>query len=93
MSWTKITCVDHDRSDLRYASECRDEEWRLIAQVVTARSRSGRPRTVDMRSMWDAIQYVTATGFQWRQLPKDFPPVSTVRYHFYRMRNEGAFGV
>ncbi len=87
MSWTKITRVDHDRSDLRYASNCRDEEWRLIAPVVTTRSRSGRPRTVDMRSIWDAIQYVAATGCQWRQLPKDFSPVSTVSYHFYRMRN------
>ncbi len=34
MSWTKITRVDHDRSDLRYASDCHDEEWRLIAPVV-----------------------------------------------------------
>ncbi len=93
MSWTKITPVDHDRSDLRYASDCRDEEWRLIAPEVTAQSRSGRPGTVDMRSIWDAIQYVAATGCQWRQLPKDFTLVSTVRYHFYRMRNEGTFVV
>ena len=27
MPWTEITRAYHDRSDLRYASDCRDEEW------------------------------------------------------------------
>lgn len=91
MPWTKITRLDHDRSDLRYASDCRDEEWKLIAPVVMQRSQVGRPRMVKMRRVWEAIQYIATTGCQWRQLPKDFPPVSTVRYHFYRMRNDGTF--
>jgi len=93
MPWTEITRKDHDRSDLRYASDCRDEEWKLIAPIVAQRSRVGRPRTVNMRRVWEAIQYVATTGCQWRQLPKEFPPVSTVRYHFYRMRNDGTFAV
>lgn len=91
MPWTKITRLDHDQSDLRYASDCRDEEWKLIAPVVMQRSQVGRPRMVKMRRVWEAIQYIATTGCQWRQLPKDFPPVSTVRYHFYRMRNDGTF--
>lgn len=93
MPWTKITRLDHDRSDLRYASDCRDDEWKLIAPVVTQRARVGRPRRVNMRRVWEAIQYIATTGCQWRQLPKDFPPVSTVRYHFYRMRDDGTFFV
>lgn len=91
MPWTEITRPQHDRSELRYASDCRDEEWELIAPVVTLRSSVGRPRTTDMRAVWEAIQYIGTTGCQWRQLPKDFPPVSTVRYHFYRMRDDGTF--
>lgn len=91
MPWTKITRLDHDRSDLRYASDCRDDEWELIAPIVTQRARVGRPRRVNMRRVWEAIQYIATTGCQWRQLPKDFPPVSTVRYHFYRMRDDGTF--
>ena len=46
MSWTKITRSQHDRSDVRYASDCSDEEWKLIAPIVTQRSRVGRPRKV-----------------------------------------------
>jgi len=93
MPWTEITRLDHDRSDLRYASDCRDEEWKLIAPIVTQCCKVGRPRTVDMRRAWEAIQYIATTGCQWRQLPKDFPPVSTVRYHFYRMRNDGTWAL
>ncbi len=93
MPWTEITRLDHDRSDLRYASDCHDAEWELIAPIVTVRAGVGRPRTTDMRAVWEAIQYIATTGCQWRQLPKDFPPVSTVRYHFYRMRDDGTFTV
>ena len=46
-----------------------------------------------MRRVWEAIQYIATTGCRWWQLPKDFPPVSTVRYHFHRMRNDGTFAV
>ena len=39
--------------------------------------------------MWDAIQYIAATGCQSAPLPKDFPPFTTVQYHLYRMRDNG----
>lgn len=93
MPWTEITRLENDRIDLRYASDCRDEEWELIAPIVDIRAKVGRPRTVNIRSIWDAIQYIATTGCQWRQLPKDFPPVSTVRYYFYRFRDDGTLTV
>lgn len=93
MPWTEITRAENDRSELRYASDCRDEEWKLIAPVVEIRSNVGRPREVNMRVVWEAIQYIATTGCQWRLLPKDFPPVSTVRYYFYRFRDDGTFVV
>ena len=37
----------------------------------------------------DALLYVATTGCQWRMLPNDFPPVSTVRGYFYAWRNDG----
>jgi len=42
-----------------------------------------------MRHIWNAISYIAATGCQWAMLPKDFPPFTTVQYHFYRLRNDG----
>ena len=93
MPCTKITRLNHDRRDLCYASDCRDGEWKLIAPIVTQRARVGRPRRVKMRRVWEAIQYIATAGCEWRQLPKDFPPVSTVCYHFYRMSDDGTFVV
>ena len=64
MPRTKITHTHHDTSDLRYASDCRDKEWKLIAPILGTRSKAGRPRKVDMCSVWQAIQYIASTGCQ-----------------------------
>jgi len=51
----------------------------------------GRPRATDMRTVIDAILYIASTGCQWRQLPKDFPPYSTVQGYFYAWSRGGIF--
>jgi transposase len=89
MTWTEITRREHDRRELRYASDCTDGEWAVIALLLPGPSKVGRPRTTCMRSVWDAIQYIATTGCQWALLPKDFPPFTTVQYHFYRLRDGG----
>jgi transposase len=49
----------------------------------------GRSRTTDLRAVVDALLYMASTGCQWRQLPKDFPPYSTVQGYFYRWAQDG----
>ena len=87
MSWTETTRVQYRREGLRYASDMTDAEWRLIASLLPARRRIGRPRSVDLRAVTNAILYILATGCQWRALPKDFPPRSTIQYYFYVWRD------
>ena len=89
MGWTETARREHDRSGLRYASDCTDEEWAIIAPLLAPTTKVGRPRLHRARDLWDAIQYLAATGCQWAQLPRDFPPFTTVQYHFYRMRDSG----
>lgn len=89
MAWTEITRPQYDRRGRRYASDCTDGEWALIEPFMARSNPVGRPRLTDMRVVWDAIQYIAATGCQWAMLPKDFPPFTTVQYHFYRMRDGG----
>jgi putative transposase len=88
MSWTEITRAQHCRRGLRYASDLRDAEWELLFFFLPARRRVGRPREVDLRAVMNAILYILATGCQWRALPKDFPPYSTVQYYFYLWRDQ-----
>lgn len=82
MAWTKITRTDYDRRHGRYASDLTDREWALVAAFMPERRRTGRPRTTDLRDVMDATLYITSSGCQWRMLPNDFPPASTVRGTF-----------
>ena len=84
--WTEITREQYRRDDLRYASDTKDAEWALIAPFLPQPGRRGRPREVDLRTIMNAILYIGASGCQWRALPKDFPPYSTVQYYFYKWR-------
>lgn len=89
MPWTKITRVKYQRNGLRYASDLTDAEWALIARKLPPRRRLGRPREVDLREVVQAIFYILSTGCQWRALPSEFPPYSTVQGYFYAWRDSG----
>jgi len=89
MPWTETTRAQYQRESLRYASDLTDAEWSLVAAHLPACAPLGRPREVELRDVLDAILYIASTGCQWRQLPKDFPPYSTVQGYFYAWRDEG----
>src|SRR4051794_13949224 len=67
-----------DRRGLRYESDLTDAEWALVAPLIGPAKRGGRPRTVNVREVLNGIFYVLWTGCQWKALPKDLPPRSTV---------------
>src|SRR5438094_5302538 len=71
-----------------YPSDITDEQWRHIAPLIPVYP-GGRPRKTDLRDVVDAIFNILLTGCQWRYLPKDFPPKSTVCRHFDEWRRDG----
>ena len=87
MPWTETTRPQYERDCSRYASDMTDAEWALIAPHLPPAKDLGRPRTTDLREVVNALLYMASTGCQWRMLPKDFPPFSTVQKYFYRWRN------
>jgi putative transposase len=68
-----------------------DGEWAVPEPLMPQPSPIGRPRETDLRVVMDAILYVASTSCQWRQLPKDFPPYSTVQGYFYECSRDGTF--
>jgi putative transposase len=62
-----------------------------VGAVDAVSSLIGRPRETDLPSVIDAILYIASTGYQWRQLPKDFLPYSTVEGYFYEWSRDGTF--
>src|SRR5689334_9253998 len=87
--WTEITRSKYERAGRGYASDLTDAEWRLIEPYMPAVKRLGRPRETDLRAIVDAILYIARTGCQWRLLPKDFPPFTTVQGLFLRLARPG----
>src|SRR6516165_4989838 len=71
-----------------YPSDITDAQWALIEPYLPVSS-GGRPRKTDLRDVIDAIFYLLRTGCQWRYLPKDFPPKSTVWRYFDNWRHDG----
>ena len=80
--WTNENRSLYDRSHLRYPSDLTDEEWALIEPLIPPAKGGGGKRTVIMREVVNGIMYVLSTGCQWRALPKDLPPRSTVHGYF-----------
>jgi len=80
--WTLENRPKYNRDHLRYPSDLTDDEWACIAPLVPPPKPGGGKRRTDMRSVMNAVMYILSTGCQWRYLPKDFPPYSTVHHNF-----------
>jgi transposase len=80
--WTNENRGRYDRGKLRYPSDLTDEEWAFIAPVIPPAKRGGGKRTVNVREVVNGLMYVLSTGCQWRAMPKDLPPRSTVNGYF-----------
>lgn len=89
MPWTDIARIKYTRQTDRYPSDLTDEEWAILQPLVPPARAGGRPRSTDMREVVDAIFYIGSTGCQWRALPSDFPPMTTVQGYFYDWRDAG----
>jgi putative transposase len=72
-----------------YPSDLTDEQWQLIEPLIPAAKPGGRPRTVNMQELINAILYLNRTGCSWRMLPHEFPPWGTVHYYYRVFRLQG----
>ena len=83
--------MNREPSPQGYPSDLTDQEWAMLSPLIPEAKPGGRPRTVAMRAVLNALLYVDRTGCQWRALPHDFPPWSTVWTYFRKWRNDGTW--
>jgi transposase len=76
--WTTENRSRYNRDGLRYPSDLTDAEWSHIAGLIPPGKRGGGKRRVDLREVMNGIMYILSTGCQWRAIPKDLPPRSTL---------------
>jgi transposase len=75
----------------RYPSDVTNEEWAILEPLLPPRSSMGRPPKHERRQIVNALLYLLRSGCQWRMLPKDYPPFTTVRYYFDGWTEDGTF--
>jgi putative transposase len=77
-------------SSRRYTTDLTDRQWELIAPLFHPRHPPEHwAREHSLRELLNAVLYRLRTGCQWRNLPRDFPPYSTVSYYFHLWRRSG----
>jgi transposase len=79
------------RAITSYPSDLSEGEWEIISDLLPAPEKLGRPRSVDMQAVVNAIFYILYAGCAWRMLPHDFPAWQTVYYYFRRWREDGTW--
>ena len=74
-----------------YPSDLTDAQWALLEPLLRERDTAGpgRPPTVPLREIVNALLYIKQTGCPWRYLPHDLPPRSTVHYYFDKWTADG----
>ena len=74
-----------------YPSDLTDAQWSLLEPLLRVRDPGGpgRPATVALREVVNALLYIKQTGCPWRYLPHDLPPRSTVHYYFAQWTADG----
>lgn len=89
---TKATRGKYNRDGLRYPSDLTDAEWGLVEPLIPPAKRGGRRREVDVREVVNGLLYVLSTRCQWRAVPKDLPPKSTLFSYFDLWNWDGTLG-
>lgn len=89
--WTTENRSRYNRDQLRYPSDLTDAEWQLVEPLIPPAKRGGNKRHVDVREVVNGLMYILSTGCQWRSIPKDLLPRSTLHDYFGLWRWDGTF--
>ena len=75
-----------------YTSDISDQQWHTLEEVLPQPTGGpGRPPELEMRHVVNAIFYRLKTGCQWANLPREFPPASSVYYHYRKWCRDGTW--
>ena len=87
--WNDETRLRHDRSGLRYTHDLTDAEWAVVEPSFPPAKPGGNRRKVNIREVVNGLMYLLGSGCQWRDIPKDLAPRSTIHDYFSRWDDDG----
>jgi putative transposase len=66
----------------QYPTDLTDSRWNLIKEMLPAPKPGGRPCSLELRQIINAILYLVVGGMQWQMMPKEYPKWKSV-YHYF----------
>ncbi len=81
---------------MAYSSSLTDSEWEIFEPLLLEalpQKKKTRPLDWSYRDLMDGILYRLKNGCNWGDLPKDFPPSSTVYWHYKQWRDSGTLEI
>jgi transposase len=72
---------------MSYSTNLNDKEWEVIKDLFP--KPKTRPIKHSWRKIFDGILYQLKQGCNWGDLPKDFPPYSTVYWNYRKLVEDG----
>src|SRR5947209_18046817 len=79
------------KKNQRYPTDLTDRQWDCIKDLIPAAKPGGRPRSLEMRAVINAILYIVVSGCQWRMLPREYPAWQSVYTYFQQWRDDGTW--
>jgi putative transposase len=83
--------MDAATSRKPYPTDLTDDQWALLVPLIPPARHGGRHRWINMREVLNTLFYLNRTGCQWRMLPHDLLPKSTVYDYFRQWREDGTW--
>jgi transposase len=80
---------------MSYSSDLTDDEWVLLEELLLEllpKKNKTKPNKWSYRYIINGIFYQLKNGCNWMDLPKDFPPYSTVYWHYKEWRKSDILG-
>jgi transposase len=74
-----------------YPGDVSDEEWAFVAPYLTLMREDALQREYSLREVFNGLRWIIRTGAQWRMMPNDSPPWSTVNQPAQRGLKAGVF--
>jgi putative transposase len=75
---------------MRYPSDLSDSHWKILEPLLDPPDKEG-PKFEDLRTVVDAILYISHTGCQWRYLPSEYGKWTRVWSQFRRWKKKGTW--
>src|SRR6266480_3650287 len=79
------------KKNQRYPTDLTDRQWNCIKELIPPAKPGGRPRSLEMRAVINAIVYIVVSGCQWRMLPREYPAWQSVYTYFQQWRDDGTW--